>query len=496
MYSQLYIPASFFQPNRFIGIIVTMAAFFFSTFSINNAHGFNFFNNRLIVRGNIQQTLNLRTHEDSRDIRYSSFRTMMRLEGNYSIKRNSNIDISLYGLANYYYDEGLDLDSNQRHAIRNESGKRHYRDFRSPRHSREWLKELYVDIKYNIFQIRVGKQLVSWGETAESRVADLINPLDMKYLIAFPDWEDFKLGLCYYTPANAWQDLSLEVLIIPYFFEATRMPTAGSGLFFGSPQLPNYTMQNMFDKQRRDEPEDSFNNIEFGARIRGKSSIGEGIDWTISYFYTRLDSPLVAESKGYRRLNRIILGLQPGGKVYSYPYYNSFAFTFATTWDKIGSSVRGESTLNTKRDYQYGSYKIKERDLLTVALQLSKETMVPWLSEWNRSTAVSITLTAYQYWLLNHEFNKHTGDYIQGETGKDASLTKFTLTMSTGFLFYTVIPMLNLIYDTNGKTSVVAALVYKPGDHWQWMCSYQQLNEQGIARYQDQVIFSIRYEFW
>jgi hypothetical protein len=451
-------------------------------------------------KGNIQQTLNLRTHEDVRDVRFSSFRTVARFEGITKEFDVSDVDVRFYGLASYYYDEGLDLDSSQRRAIAYESGRDRYRRFRRPRGEDEWLKEAYVDITHDVFQARIGKQLVSWGETAEARVADLINPLDTKYLIAFPDWEDFKLGLwmakLFFTPPDMWQGLSFEFLIIPYFFEKTRLPPAGSGIFFGTPQMPDRLMRRLLDKQRRDAPDDSMSNLEVGLRIRGYASIGEGVDWTISHFYTRLDSPLVAGREGLANLTRMRFGLVPRGKVYFYPHYNSTAFTFSTTWDKIGSSIRGESAYNSKRDYQYGNFKVKEKDLLTLSVELTKETMVPYLSEWNRSTAVNISFAAFQYWLLNHEFNKHTGEYIQGETGRDSTLTKFTLTLTTGFFYYTLIPILNLVYDTNGATTVAGGLVYKPGDHWQWMVNYQQFNEQGIARYQNQVIFSASYEFW
>ena len=465
------------------------------------ARGFEWLDGNLDVRGNVQQTLNVRTHEDVRDVRYSSFRTMFRAEALYKMVQKPDLNIQFYTLANYYYDWGIDLDSDLRHAIKAEAGgTRKYRDARRPRDSEEWLTELYIDVKYKDFQIRLGKQLVSWGETAESRVADLINPLDTKYLIAFPDWEDFKLGLwmarLYYTPKDMWQEMSFELVVIPFHFLPQRLPPAGSGLFLGGPVLPNQLMQKVFDKMRRDEPPTNLKNLEIGLRIKGSADIGEGIDWCVSHFYTRLDSPLIDEQEGFSNFTRLALGLPTRGDVYTYPFYNSTAFTFTTTWNWIGSDIRGECVYNSNRDYQYGQSDIKEKDLVTAALRIGRSTMIPWISEWNRSTAFTLSLTCYQYWLLNHDYNKQTGEYIVGETGRDSTLTKFTFSASTGFFFYTLIPVFNFVYDTNGNTTVVGALVYQPGDHWQWMASYQQINELGAARYQDQVIFSARYEFW
>ncbi len=482
-------------------ILVILISLSFLILQGKTASAFKLLNGNLDCKGNIQQTLNLRTHEDVRDVRFSSFRTTFRFEGLYKMVKTSDLDMQFYMLAKYYYDEGLDLDSNQRHAIRKEGGKDKYRDFRRPRDLEEWLTEFYLDLKYKTFQARIGKQLVSWGETAESRVADLINPLDTKYLVAFPDWEDFKIGLwmirLYYTPENFWQDLAFELLIIPFDFEEQRMPPAGSGLFFGSPVMEDRLFQRILDKQRRDAPDDGIRNFEIGLRIRGYWGIAEGIDWTISHFYTRLDTPLIAEEEGFARLFAMQLGFAPNGKVYTYPHYNSTAFTFSTTWDKIGSSIRGECVYNTNRDYQYGTYDIKEKDLITTALTFNRSTMVPYLSDWNRSTAVEISLTLFQYWLLNYEHDRSTSDSIRWESGtRDPTWTKFSLSLSTGFFFYTLIPLINIVYDINGNTTVVGGVAYQPGDHWQWMVNYQQVNERGPARYQDQVIFSVRYEFW
>jgi hypothetical protein len=464
----------------------------------------------LDVKGNVQQTLNLRTHRDSRDVQYSSFRTMFRLEGMYTLVSCPDLDIKAYGLTSYYYDEALDIDANARRAIKNEAGRSYYDNFKHPRDSEEWLKEMYLDIKQKTLQIRLGKQFVSWGETAEARVADLINPLDTKYLIAFPDWEDFKLGLwmarLFYTPENMWQNLAFELVLIPFDFEEQRVPPAGSGLFYGPPPSPGTSMQRLLSKRRLDAPSDSLDNFEAGLRIKGYWALGDGVDWAISHFYTRLDSPLIDGIKGYRRNLRLVLGLPAGGKVYTYPNYSSTAFTFATTvggWVK--SSIRGECVYNTNKDYQYGassfsSYKIREKDLIATALTISRNTMVPYISNGlfgNVGRSVSITLTWYQYWLLNHVYNRKTNEYIIWDSGtKDSSWTKFTLSLSTGFWFDRIIPLFNLAYDVNGPTTVVAGIVFAPGDHWQWMASYQQVNEVKYGEYQNQVIFSARYEFW
>ena len=199
-------------------LVMALVIVTFLIFQWGDAFAFKLLDDKIDCKGSIQQTMNIRTHQDERDVRYSSFRSVLRFESLYDMVETPELDINLYGLFGYYYDFALDVDASQRRAIAYEAGRGKYRDFQRPRNDEEWLKEFYTDIKFKDFQIRLGKQFVRWGDTAESRVADIINPLDMKYMVAFPDWEDYKIGLwmarLYYTPANMWQDMAFEVIVI------------------------------------------------------------------------------------------------------------------------------------------------------------------------------------------------------------------------------------------------------------------------------------------
>ena len=468
---------------------------------------FKLLDNKLDVRGSLQQTMNILIHEEVRDIRYSSFRTMARLDALFESIRTQELSVKYYLLANYYFDEVLAIDSDLRSAIRNEAGKNKFKYYRRPRNSDEWLTELYADVIYKNFQVRLGKQIVSWGDVADAQVADVINPLDNKYRLAFPDWEDYKLGLwmvrMFYTPPNWWQDLSFELIVIPFDFEETRFPPA-PGLI-GLPVFPNFTAQKMMDAQRSDAPKDGHQCFEIGMRIRGYSSIFEGIDWTISHFYSRLDTPLVDGDRGASNIVKMMFGGRSrDGKTYTYPYYNSTALTASTTWDAIGAAVRTECAYNTNRDYQYGTSSvsggIKEKDLITATLKFSfSGIMVPYYSDrmfGNKNRAMSFSLTFSQYWMKNHEYNKHTGEYIMGETKKDPRLSK--VAWAAMWFFNNDEWIVNYFgsYDSNSRGSHITGLMYKPDDHWTFSASYMKMAEAGISRYMDQVVLNVRYEFY
>ena len=68
----------------------------------SSAFPFSLYDGKLDFKGSVQQTLNVKTHQDERNIRYNSFRTTVRGEALYKITQCPEIDIQFYSLANYY----------------------------------------------------------------------------------------------------------------------------------------------------------------------------------------------------------------------------------------------------------------------------------------------------------------------------------------------------------------------------------------------------------
>ena len=477
------------------------------------AAAFELFDGRLHEgKGDIMSSVNIRTHRDARDVQFSSFRTQAHIEGLYDLIRDHEaISVQVYGLFTYWYDWALHVDGGLKRAVRLESGGSHgLEEFRQSNEEEEIIKELYFDVMIgSSWQIRLGKQLVSWGETAEARVADVINPLDYSNLTAFPDWEDYKIGLwmarIFLTPPNMWQDLSFEFLLIPGF-EYDRMPAAGSGAYLGTPQgasfgtyyWPDY-MGRMLHERRANTPANTWKNFELGMRLRGLSW---GTDWTASVFYTRADSPIVDGTKGFNNLQTIINNKvngvnNPYGNVYDYPRYTSVAFTFSRPVDVLKSTLRGELVGNIDRDYNYGAFRRKQCNLWTAALSWDRNNFVPFISEWNRNRAISSTLTYYHYKLVGYHHDRLTGEYIRWENGRnDDTWDKITLTLSTGIYYDTILPAINILYDFHGNTTFLGQLKFAPGDHWRLTLIYQQVNEAGrVGHLSDQVICQIKYCF-
>lgn len=455
------------------------------------------FGKDLTVKGSVQQNLDLRTHRDERDVQYSSFKSTLRVEGDYHLYNSSDLDISFYTLLHYWHDNGDNIDHNQRDAIRYEDqGSHALKNYRRSNEIEEIMKEFYLDFRGKSWQARLGRQIVSWGETSFFQVADVINPLDTINLKAFPDFDDLKVGLwmarIFYTPEAMWQDLSFEFIFIPPDFQPTRLPPAGHGLFFGTAVMGDDTFGKILSKQRWDKPPNDWSNAELGLRIRGFTW---NTGWTLSYFYARRDDALINGQKGYNNFVKFLLG-RPHGEVFTYPHMQTVGFTFDRPVNRIKSTLRGETTLVFK-DYQYGTYEVKRRKLFVNALSLDHKLYIPWLTPTNRMRFMGVTLTWFYYKLIDHDYNRATGEYIAWESGnRDSSWNVFTLMLDYGFLFDEILPSFSISYDINGGTTVSPVLKYAPGDHWRYQVTYQQTNEQGRNDHmQDQVMFSIQYEF-
>jgi hypothetical protein len=160
---------------------------------------------------------------------------------------------------------------------------------------------------------------------------------------------------------------------------------------------------------------------------------------------------------------------------------------------------------NTNRDYQYGSSiasgDSKEKDLIVGTIKLAfSGIMLPYYSTHmfgNKNRAMSLSITFSQYWMKNHEYDRSTGEYIMGETGTQPRMTK--IAWAAMWFFNNDKWIVNYFgsYASTDAGTHITGLTYMPYDHWKFSASYMKNSEgSSIARYMDQVIFEMRYEFY
>ena len=115
---------------------------------------------------------------------------------------------------------------------------------------------------------------------------------------------------------------------------------------------------------------------------------------------------------------------------------------------------------------------------------------------------MALTFNSIYYKVLNHEYDKATGNYIQGPTGKDSSKTKFNVVATAFFMNYQLVTNGIFAYNTNGGHMGMFMVQFWPTNALMFVAAYQKFWENyaypapgGAHRYMDQAIFTIQYDF-
>lgn len=163
------------------------------------------------------------------------------------------------------------------------------------------VRELYFDLYFNKFDLRVGKQQVIWGKADGVFINDIVNPLDLRYFL-MQDFDDIRQGSVM-IKANAYLgSWGLETLFIPKF-EPWRMAEPGSPWefyrpdsmlvwLFPSPLSSSSSLVPLpiaFNWQEQSLPEATLKNGEIGLKLSGFLL---GTDISLLYLNSFQDSPV------------------------------------------------------------------------------------------------------------------------------------------------------------------------------------------------------------
>lgn len=120
------------------------------------------------------------------------------------------------------------------------------------------LREGYVDVKFPALDLRVGRQVVTWGVGDLIFIADVF-PKDWVAFIAGLPLEYVKKGSDAVSATGHWAGTSLQLVLIPRF-EADTLPEAGGRLAFHDPMAA-------IERRRTDEPSPALDRTEAGLRL-------------------------------------------------------------------------------------------------------------------------------------------------------------------------------------------------------------------------------------
>ena len=187
--------------------------------------------------------------------------------------------------------------------------------------------EAFLDIYFTDFDLRLGKQIVTWGKADVSNPTDNINPTDYSNLL-----DDETIGVVAANLTYYWNDWSLQIVGVPGF-TPTRLPPTGTrfGLIppdriavIEDPLLPIALHVPIEDPVL---PSNTIDNSQYGMRLQTSYS---GWDFSVSFYDGMNDFP--STSVRYMDTPFPI----PEAIVPVYNRFRAVGGDFATTCDRWG----------------------------------------------------------------------------------------------------------------------------------------------------------------
>jgi hypothetical protein len=419
---------------------------------------------------------------------------------------------TLFVMPRLVYDAAMDLNRKYERDIF--SKERH--DFKTE----DDIREVYADIVWGNTRIRTGKQQIMWGESDLFRMADVINPLDVSwdYVLysSVSSFEDIRIPLWavdFFWSQPTGHQWAVEFVWLPGFIEDGFEPVkvAPENANWNIPGQPQF----FIDSIRDSEPEDGWENSEFGLRLK---AVFRGWDLALFYFYTRMDHPTPKEDIFQRLVKNATtnpfygVGPVPGlpiyfwrGEYFSFPFVNKLGATFNKYEDYTKTIWRGECVYIFNEPMPDGSIvnqtftnsKIYEKDTFQYMLGFDRPTMIRFLNP-NRSFLISMQF--FQRYIINDDSNVF--DASPGGLGSDSYQTLITLLMNTGYRWDTINPQLLTAYNLSGEGYINPQCEFWFGDHWRlgvgvnWLFSHNNKEPYfGIFRHNDQAYTWLKYQF-
>jgi len=388
---------------------------------------------------------------DNHDTHYdfSNFSTL--LEILYTVKEDQQSAFRVFSSFRAWYQPTPDYDERVHRSMYSEDR----RKYQLPQKLEDVIAEMYVDYTNGPLQVRAGKQIVIWGQLDMNRVADVVNPLDLRWGVPGVDtWEEVKRGLWLLRTFYQSQlpgNLLFEAILNPGDYKATRLPYEST--HWGPPffkQRPDafaaYRDRGYYswmqEKWLDDEPGWSLSNYEFGGRVQGFTY---NIDWTLLYWNALSDGPtsvdvdraiqhanIYFDTVGYPSLPN-----QPRYEVYKYKRLQTIGGTAQTFTTKLKDTVWrmewfmeiGSPLVKGLNGNTTGLYDTTRRNILGIATQGNWYWTIPWWTQAvGKGQQLQTSFTYFNERVFNYERDLCLADrfYKPGSSTME-SLTLFVM---------------------------------------------------------------------
>lgn len=184
------------------------------------------------------------------------------------------------------------------------------------------LRQVYMDIYFDNFDLRIGKQQIIWGKADGVFITDVISPRDLSEFI-LPDFEEIRIGTNAVKFDYYIGNSTFEAVWIPTF-ESTVLPEDNS---IWAPKMPDFPMPVTYDYSNS-VVENKLSESEIAFKY---SYLGSAIDFELMAAYMWDDNPAMH------------IFAQPDTTIIIKPEYHRLPLVGASFSKAVGGAVvRGE----------------------------------------------------------------------------------------------------------------------------------------------------------
>jgi hypothetical protein len=510
----------------------------------------NLLDGKLMLKGSLDEVWILRTHipiqeRSHHDSNVGMMMSSARVEALATWYKCGDLTVNTQSIFRYYYEGITDLDREMHDALFPHD--RYQYQFPAYYHD-DPVNELFLDVIKGPWDIRLGKQIVTWGETALERTSDVVNPMDLRYgnPALFP-FEDLKIGLWMLRTFYQSQlpgNLLFETIFVPGDHQMMRLPVEGTnwgpGLTnFKDPGVRgfgNYLFTMLQNSWKDDAPHRLRNikNYQWGTRVTGMSF---GANWTLQYYdlvdWLPTGDPDKANQLAYSYVNNFTdyeptpNVPEPQGRIWKYYRTKYVGGTFQYyEQNYLQGVIRGEFSFHyntrnidanritipafvdnkgtswpeqTSKDHSLVTGIVK-KDGVSYGIAIDRPVLWPWLMKYNDDRKLDITVQLLQDWIIGdtHDMN------VSGRGVGDELRTVATTSIQSSWRRQEIMTTFQNSYNFTGKGYQIFDFFYAPGDHWRYTvgCIFYWTNLNHDSYYnergsydKDCVYFKLRYEW-
>jgi hypothetical protein len=151
------------------------------------------------------------------------------------------------------------------------------------------MRELYLDLYFKNFDIRIGKQQVVWGKADGVFITDIVSPLNLTEFL-LPDFDEIRIGVIAAKIDYYLGNSTFEVIWVPVF-TPTERPKPGS-IWYVQPDFP---IPPIWDLSK----EKITPNLKYSEIFLKYTAITSAIDFELMGAYTWDDNPTLHIQKQF-----------------------------------------------------------------------------------------------------------------------------------------------------------------------------------------------------